>query len=253
VTMNTSPANSISAAFFSDWSDALDRIYRHHLHHPIILTGQGTIFSAGVDIKYAFDRKHGPEAVSFLQRYFQQMGDFFVRHWTIPVPTIAAINGHAIAGGCIMALVHDFRVAVNATPAPRIGLNEVQVGVPFPPFAIEIPQRVLANNVARMTIMGGNLYEFPKASQMGILDEVVNGDKEALLQTAIAWAKKFPPHSLPAFRVMKEVLLAPSLERLKAQDKNEYKKHAENLIKYYESEAGWDAVQRTLAKLKTKK
>src|SRR3712207_1415367 len=97
----------------------------------LVLTGSGSSFSAGVDLRRILDggRPYTDKLLAALSRTFRAMFDH-------PRPTVAAVNGHAIAGGCVLALACDLRLM----SAGRIGLAELAVGVPFPTSALEIVQ-----------------------------------------------------------------------------------------------------------------
>ena len=96
-----------------------------------VLTGQGSMFCAGVDLLRV--RDGGP---GYLYEFLPALTDAFLAVFGCPVPVVAAVNGHAIAGGCILAAACDHRV-MNADRG-RIGVTELQVGVPFPIAALEI-------------------------------------------------------------------------------------------------------------------
>jgi enoyl-CoA hydratase len=93
--------------FFTDLHDAFDRLERDFNPHPVVLTGQGDVFSAGIDFQYSFDI-FGSGDLDY--RNYRATN---LRIFQYPRPTVAAINGHAIAGGLITALDCDFRVAAR--------------------------------------------------------------------------------------------------------------------------------------------
>ena len=94
---------------------------------PLFLVGDGDTFSAGLNLKEvaALDAPG-------LTRYLGLLEDLVGALYLHPGPTVAYLNGHAIAGGCVMALCCDVRV-MTARPGARIGLNEVALGLQFPP------------------------------------------------------------------------------------------------------------------------
>ncbi len=128
VTMTTNPVNAQNQAFFADLHDAFDRLERDHPDAPVVLTGTGRRFSAGLDLDEHFRLfAGGPAAVG---SWFAGYRATNMRLFTYPRPTVAAINGHAFAGGLITAAVCDHRVAVTGDAS--FGLNEVPIGIPMP-------------------------------------------------------------------------------------------------------------------------
>ena len=95
----------------------------------VVITGAGTAFSAGVDLKRIVDGGH-----SYVREFLPALSAAFMAVFDHPGPVVAAINGHAIAGGCVLAAACDLRLMSRGT----IGLAELSVGVPFPPAAVEI-------------------------------------------------------------------------------------------------------------------
>jgi len=128
VTMTTNPVNAQNQAFFADLHDAFDRLERDHRDSPVVLTGTGRRFSAGLDLDEHFRLFAGdPAAVG---SWFAGYRATNMRLFTYPRPTVAAINGHAFAGGLITAAVCDHRIAVTGDAS--FGLNEVPIGIPMP-------------------------------------------------------------------------------------------------------------------------
>ena len=110
VTMTTNPVNAQNRAFFADLHDAFDRLERDHSDCPVVLTGTGTRFSAGLDLAEHFPLFAGDRAA--VASWFADYRATNLRLFTYPRPTVAAVNGHAFAGGLITAAVCDYRVAV---------------------------------------------------------------------------------------------------------------------------------------------
>jgi len=111
VTMTTNPVNAQNRAFFADLHDTFDRLERDHPESPVVLIGTGARFSAGLDLAEHFPLFAGdPAAVASRFRDYRATN---MRLFTYPRPTVAAVNGHAFAGGLITAAVCDYRVAVD--------------------------------------------------------------------------------------------------------------------------------------------
>jgi len=119
VTMTTNPVNAQDQAFFADLHEAFGRLERDHPESPVVLTGTGTRFSADLDLGEHFPLFAGdPAAVA---SWFAEYRATNMRLFTYPRPTVAAVNGHAFAGGLITAAVCDYRVAVadDAARSPQ--------------------------------------------------------------------------------------------------------------------------------------
>ena len=97
----------------------------------IVLTGQGRIFSAGVDLK-----RLSAGGAAYVRQFLPALHRLYEAAFFFPKPVVAAVNGHAIAGGCVLACCADRRIM--ARQDARIGVTEILVGVPFPALAFEI-------------------------------------------------------------------------------------------------------------------
>ena len=138
---------------------------------PLLLRGAGDAFSAGLNLKEIA----GLDPAG-MQAFLRLLVDMSVALFEYPGPTVAWVNGHAIAGGCVLALCCDWRVG-SANPRARIGLNEVALGLRFPPRLL----RILQNQVRGLerVVLHAGLYAPERALAWGLLDEV-SEDGEAL-------------------------------------------------------------------------
>ena len=161
VRMNTNKVNVQNDQFFADLHGAFDRLEREFQDLPVVLTGQGDVFSAGIDFQYSFDI-FGSGSEDKIRQWYRAYRETNLRIFTYPRPTVAAVNGHAIAGGLITALDCDFRVAARK-PA-KFGLNEVPIGIPMPAAYVEIIKYALGDQVGALTTLRGKLYGLEEAS-----------------------------------------------------------------------------------------
>jgi len=132
----------------------------------IVVTGRGSVFSAGVDLKRLLR-----EPPSYVLEFFPALCDLFEEAFFCPRPLIAALNGHAIAGGCVLACAADYRVVGRGDV--RLGVPELLVGVPFPHIALEILRSCLEPGRFRSLLFRGFLVDPDTAAADGIVDEVV--------------------------------------------------------------------------------
>jgi len=131
-----------------------------------IRTGTGSIFSAGVDL-FRMTNEGAPD----VERFFPALRDSLHALFTFPKPIVAAVNGHAIAGGCLLAAACDYRLM----SAGRIGVPELLVGVPFPAIAIEILKFACGRD-AQSLVYSGRTVTPDDAKLAGLIDEVVAPD-----------------------------------------------------------------------------
>jgi enoyl-CoA hydratase len=170
----------------------------------LVLTGTGSAFSAGVDLRRILDggRPYTEEFLVALSRMFRAVFDH-------PRPTVAAVNGHAIAGGCVLALACDVRLMSGG----RIGLAELAVGVPFPTSALEIVRHALGTNADRAVLRAETVGP-EQALALGMVDEVVPADE--LLPRALALAAELAARSPESYRLAKARLHRPADEAIAA-------------------------------------
>src|SRR4029078_8590937 len=128
-----------------------------------VLTGGGKFFSGGFDLSQP---RRDEEEVVVMTTLFR---DAQVRLLTLPKPTIALMNGHAIAGGLGLVLACDYRLGVDGDY--RIGLNEVAIGAAYPKVAREIVGLRLSHQRAAELLLGAALYPASQAIRLGVVDE----------------------------------------------------------------------------------
>ncbi|MCB9687039.1 MAG: enoyl-CoA hydratase/isomerase family protein [Alphaproteobacteria bacterium] len=132
----------------------------------LLFVGSGDAFSAGLDLKEVASLD-----LDGMDRFLRRLQDLLLELYLYPGPTVACVNGHAIAGGCLVALVCDHRVGAR-NPRARIGLNEVALGLRFPPVLLQIA----AARVARVeeVVLGSKLHDPENALRLGLLDELAD-------------------------------------------------------------------------------
>ena len=165
----------------------------------VVLTGSGSIFSAGVDLRRVLK-----EEKTYTMHFLEAFAAMLLEVLRFPKPTIAAINGHAIAGGCILACTCDERIM--AASAGRIGLPELLVGVPFPELAIQILQNAIPSQSLPHLIYSGALLSAEQAQKHHLVNEVA--PEEQLLERAKTKAQQYAALAPAAFGRTKSALQA---------------------------------------------
>ena len=135
-----------------------------------------------------------------------------LRLFTYPRPTVAAINGHAYAGGLITAIDCDYRIASEG--ALQFALNEVPIGIPMPAVYCEIIKYAIGTQAASELTLFGQVYDLAAASRMGVVQKTVAPDR--LLDDAVAWAALVPPDCYPAYAFAKRALQATTMAAIDA-------------------------------------
>lgn len=201
VRMNTNKVNVQNDKFFADLHQAFDRLEKEFAEFPVVLTGHGDTFSAGIDFQYSFEI-FGSGSSEKVREWYKNYRETNLRIFKYPRPTVAAINGHAIAGGLITALDCDFRIAARK-PA-KFGLNEVPIGIPMPAAYVEIIKYTLGDKVGALTTLRGELYDVEQADKLGFFHEVVAPDQ--LMATATRYARCITPDCNTAYAMSKKAL-----------------------------------------------
>jgi enoyl-CoA hydratase len=171
----------------------------------LVLTGTGSIFSAGVDLVRL--TREGPD---YVRRFLPLLSRFLRALFAFPKPVVAAANGHAIAGGCVIVLAADARLMADG--AGTIGLPELAVGVPFPAAALEVVRFAVPRDRVQSLLYTGRTLPPRDALAAGLVDEVVApGELPARAEEVARQLALIPP---PVFRLTKQSLRAEALERI---------------------------------------
>ena len=164
---------------------------------PVVLTGAGRSFSAGVDLRALADG-----GTDYAGRFVIALSEAILAIYDHPAPVVAAINGHAIAGGCVLAMSADVRLMSGGT----IGLTELAVGVPFPVAALEICRDAMGISASRAALQAKTINA-DTALARGWIDAVVPG--EDIVAQAVTTARELGQYSAAAYAATKKQLHRP--------------------------------------------
>ena len=168
----------------------------------IVLTGAGRSFSAGVDLRRIVDG-----GIAYAEEFLPALSDAFLAVFDCPRPVVAAINGHALAGGCIIAAASDVRLMSAGT----IGLTELLVGVQFPTVPLEIARYAFGPRASLLALTAGT-YDVDEALRMGLVDAAPGPDE--LLPEAVKRAGVLAGYPAHVYAATKEQLHREARRRI---------------------------------------
>lgn len=230
VRMDDGKVNALSVSFLDVLGDrvaeALDG------GGPVVVTGNDRIFSAGLDLNEV--PKLDADGLAELIGNFGDVLEPILRE---PVPVVAALPGHAIAGGAILALACDHRVAA---PEAEIGATEMEIGIPFPPTDIALFTSRLPSRTIRRTIVDPRRVAGEQALDLGWVDEVADDP----LQAGLAVADRLGGTNPEGFEIMKRELNRSVIE---AWDGFSGDDHVDQYVDLLTSETTREAVLEGIA------
>lgn len=157
--------NAIGPGLVEDMSRALDDIRTGF--KGVVLAGGEKFFSIGLDLPQLLELDR-----SAMTDFWYRLNDLALDLYTLPFPTLCAIEGHAVAGGAVLALTCDYRFA--GTGKGKVGFNEIKLGLPVPYLADLILGRVVGERAAREMLYQGRFMSITEALEIGFIDECLS-------------------------------------------------------------------------------
>lgn len=199
------PANAMDVTLLGELVAALREVATDP-PAALVLSGRPGFFSAGADLKAV--PAYGPDEQRAM---VEGINDMALGVYALPCPVVGAITGHAIAGGMVLALCTDLRVASSAG---KYGLTEVKVGVPYPQAAIGVVEAELGPQARRLFAFGNALHDAQTCQRLGVFDEVVEPD--AVLPRAQELAGELAAMPADVYARTKRDLRGATIERMRA-------------------------------------
>ena len=184
----------------------------------VVLAGEGSFFSFGLDVPELYD--YSPEDFT---RFLTKFTALYLDMYRFGKPLVAAINGHAIAGGFMLSIPCDYRVMV--TGKAKIALNEVTFGSSLFAGSLEILKGVVGQRDAERITLTGSMYSAEEAQGLGLVDEVVEPDQ--VVARAVTVATDMAKRDAVAFASIKRLLRDPVVERIRATEAASIKRFVE--------------------------
>lgn len=198
------PANAFNLRFVECFAALLDEIAASPPSGGVVITGSGGVFSGGVDFReaplYGDDER---------MRMIDAINLCITTLYALPVPTVAALNGHAMGGAFVLALACDARVAARGPL--RFALSEVNAGIPYPACPMEVVKAELEPQLRRRMVLHGAPVSGQEAHALSVIDELC--DAGQLESRCVALAQELA--RLPGYAVIKRQLRAQCVRRMR--------------------------------------
>lgn len=212
VTLNRPPVNSLNLELLKAISETLDDLQNNKSRGMILTSSSKSVFSAGLDIMEMYKPK-----VDRMKEFWSTLQDVWFKLYGSPFPTVAAINGHSPAGGCLLSLCCEYRVMCqNYT----IGLNETKLGIVAPKWFMASMRNTISRRDAELALTLGTLFTTDEALKVGLIDEIATSKEDAIAK-ATAFLDKFKKISPQARSMTKQALRSKDIMELednRAQD-----------------------------------
>jgi enoyl-CoA hydratase len=199
LTLNHGPVNALDLELLTELPRSLTTVADAR---AVVLTGSGRSFSAGVDLKRIVDG-----GTPYVQEFLTALSIATRTLFDHARPVVAAVNGHALAGGCVLAAACEVRLMSAGT----IGLTELAAGVPFPTVPLEIMRHAVGPAVEPMVLAPSRMSP-QQATTIGLVHEIVEPDQ--LLTTALHRANTLSSAPADVYALAKHQLRRPARERM---------------------------------------
>jgi 3,2-trans-enoyl-CoA isomerase len=172
VTLNRPPVNSLNLELLTELSNTLTELEKNKCRGLMLTSSSNSVFSAGLDLLELYK----PNLDRFKQ-WWSTLQQTWMKLYGTPYPTVAVINGHAPAGGCLLATSCEYRVMLNNF---TIGLNETKIGMVAPDWFIASMKNTVGARQTELALTAGNLFTTDEALKIGLIDEVAANKEEAI-------------------------------------------------------------------------
>jgi enoyl-CoA hydratase/carnithine racemase len=214
LTLERGKVNALNEPLIDGLTEALAGLERDDGVRAVVLTGRGPFFSFGFDIPEFL----GYEKDDFM-RFLRKFTGLYRRMFVFPKPLIAAVNGHAIAGGCMLTLACDERFMVPGKA--KISLNEIRFGSTVFAGSVEMLQFCAGQTSAQTFLYGGDMFTAEEAARLRVVDRVVPEDE--LLGECVRRASELGKKDAPAFRNIKKLLRQPVGDKMAEREEESLK------------------------------
>jgi 3,2-trans-enoyl-CoA isomerase len=240
VTLNRPPVNSLNLELLTELSNTLTELEKNKCRGLMLTSSSNSVFSAGLDLLEMYK----PNLDRFKQ-WWSTLQQTWMKLYGTPYPTVAVINGHAPAGGCLLAVSCEYRVMLNNF---TIGLNETKIGMVAPDWFIASMKNTVGPRQTELALTTGNLFTTDEALKIGLIDEVA-ANKEEAISKAEKFLHRYDNVSPLARALTKQTLRKDAIQDLVKKQKTEL----ENITSFINNEKLQKGLEVYLESLKQKK
>ncbi len=210
VKLNRPKVNALNEVVVKELTDVFCSFLRDSSVGAVVLTGEGSFFSFGFDVP-GFMNHSKEDFHNYVTMFSELIKDIFM----FEKPVIAAINGHAIAGGAVLSLSCDYRIMVSGKS--KIALNEMTLGSTLFTSVVEMLRYAVGSKSAEHVFYTGSMYSAEQALAMGLVDECASGEEfeQAVSKVALDFAAK----DAEAFKRVKGLLKRGTLEKIEREER----------------------------------
>ncbi|WP_030784553.1 enoyl-CoA hydratase/isomerase family protein [Streptomyces sp. NRRL S-920] len=201
LTLDHGPVNALDRELLTGLAETLEAVADAR---AVVLTGSGRSFSAGVDLKRVIEG-----GAAYAEAFLPALHRATLALFDHPRPVVGALNGHALAGGCVLAAACDVRLMSGGS----IGLTELAAGVPFPAVCLEVVRHAVGPALDAMVLGAGRLTP-QQALAIGLVHELV--EPEELLAAALLRANELCRAPSDVYALAKRQLHRPTHQRIGA-------------------------------------
>jgi len=218
--------NALNGDVIQDLADTFRDLEADDGVRAVILTGSGKFFSFGFDI---------PEFLNYPRTEFTKYLDSFSKFssylFQFPKPVVAALNGHTVAGGCMLAIACDHRMMVGGKA--KIALNEIGFGSSVFAGSVEMLRYCIGSNNAEDVLFSGKMYTAEEARQIGLIDDIT--PVEQLKGESERVAREYADKDPRAFAGIKNLLRKPVVESFAGRETDSIRE----FVEIWYSESTW--------------
>lgn len=226
LTLTRGKVNALNEPLVEELEGCFENLEKDKTVMSVILTGKGKFFSFGFDI---------PEFMSYSKdafiKYVKKFTNLYTYMFMFSKPIIAALNGHTIAGGCMLATACDYRIMVSGKA--KISLNEISFGSSVFAGSVEMLKFCVGQKNAELILYSGTLYSADEALKLGLIDQVSSEDN--FTDEVRKIADDFAQKNMVAFSSIKGLLRKPIAERMIKREKDSIRE----FIDIWYSEKTW--------------